>query len=256
MVLGLPADDQGRSRLVDQDGVHLVNDGVVQRPLDPVLNLIDHVVPEVVKAELVVGSVGDVRLVGGLLFLTGHVGQIDAHRKSKEVVQAPHPLCVPVGQVVIDCHHVNALSGQGIQEHWERRCERLSFARPHLGDLPVVEGHAPQKLHVEMPHLHDALRAFADNRKSLGKDRIQGLASRHTAFEFMGLLAQLLIGQSLELRLHRVDSLHSLAVLLEQTIVATAENFGQEVGGHACRTDHQTSMAGRRPKSLRLVGFK
>jgi hypothetical protein len=78
----------------------------------------------------------------------------------------------------------------------------------------------------------------------------------HTAFEFKGLLAQLLIGQSLELRLHRVDSLHSLAVLLEQTIVATAENFGQEVGGHACRTDHQTSTAGRRPKSLRLVGFK
>ena len=72
VVLGLAADDQRRARLVDQDRVDLVDDRVVQAARDAVGDLVDHVVAQVVEAELVVGAVGDVGGVGGLLLLARH----------------------------------------------------------------------------------------------------------------------------------------------------------------------------------------
>ena len=64
-VLGGAGDDQRRARLVDQDAVHLVDDGVGEVALDHVLQPVLHVVAQVVEAELVVGAVGDVGGVGG-----------------------------------------------------------------------------------------------------------------------------------------------------------------------------------------------
>ena len=63
-LLGLAADDQWRARLVDQDVVDLVDDGEVLAALDPLVELDDHVVAEVVEPELVVRAVGDVGGVG------------------------------------------------------------------------------------------------------------------------------------------------------------------------------------------------
>ena len=73
-------DDERRSCLVDQDGVDLVDDTVSKLSLYELLFVDhhvvtqvalvragDHIVAQVVKAELGVRAVGDVRLVGGLL---------------------------------------------------------------------------------------------------------------------------------------------------------------------------------------------
>src|SRR5699024_6431403 len=62
---GSTRDDQGGAGLVDQDRVDLVDDRVVVAPLDLVLLAGGHVVAQVVEAELVVGSVGDVAAVLG-----------------------------------------------------------------------------------------------------------------------------------------------------------------------------------------------
>ena len=71
--LGWAADDERGAGLVDEDVVHLVDDGVVQHPLPFVIQAGGHVVAEVVEAELVVGAVGDVGLVG---FLAGDGAQL------------------------------------------------------------------------------------------------------------------------------------------------------------------------------------
>ena len=62
--LGLAADDQWRPRLVDEDVVDLVDDREAALALDPLVELEDHVVAQVVEPELVVGAVRDVRGVG------------------------------------------------------------------------------------------------------------------------------------------------------------------------------------------------
>ena len=72
--LGLAADDQRRPGLVDEDVVHLVDDPEEPLALDPLVELRDHVVAEVVEPELVVGAVGD---VGGVRLAPGDGLQVD-----------------------------------------------------------------------------------------------------------------------------------------------------------------------------------
>ena len=60
-------DDERRARLVDEDGVDLVDDGEVVAALHAALGARDHVVAQVVEAELGVRAVGDVGQVGRLL---------------------------------------------------------------------------------------------------------------------------------------------------------------------------------------------
>ena len=63
-VVGRPGDDERRARLVDQDRVHLVDDRVIVPALHHVLQVVLHVVAQIVEAEFVVGAVGDVGGVG------------------------------------------------------------------------------------------------------------------------------------------------------------------------------------------------
>ena len=65
--------DQRGAHLVDQDAVHLVDDGEMMASLQQVALVDGHIVAQVVEPELVVGSVGDVRLVRDLLLLVRHV---------------------------------------------------------------------------------------------------------------------------------------------------------------------------------------
>ena len=132
VVFGLTADDQRRARLIDQDRVHLVDDGKVQSALHPVAHLVHHVVAQVVKAVFVVGAVGDVRTVGGLLFLARGLGQVDAYAQTQEVVEPAHPARIATGQVVIHRHHVHALAGQGIQIDRQGGGQRLALASAHF----------------------------------------------------------------------------------------------------------------------------
>ena len=77
-VLARAGDDQRRARLVDQDRVDLVDDREVVIALQHLREVGLHVVAQVVEAELVVGGVGDVGVVGGLLVRLGHAGHHDA----------------------------------------------------------------------------------------------------------------------------------------------------------------------------------
>ena len=58
------ADDERRTRFVDQDRIDFVDDGEVVPALHAILQIELHVVAQVVEAELVVGAVGDVGGVG------------------------------------------------------------------------------------------------------------------------------------------------------------------------------------------------
>src|SRR5579875_2943134 len=62
--LTLARDNQWCACLVNQNVVHLVDDGIVEVALHHLVERRDHVVAQVVKAELVVGTIGDIGLVG------------------------------------------------------------------------------------------------------------------------------------------------------------------------------------------------
>ena len=234
VIFGLPADDERCARLVNQDRVHLVDDGVVQLSLHTVGRLVHHVVAQIVKPVLVVGAVGDVGVVGRLLFFPRHVGQIDADAQSQEVVQLAHPAGIAAGQVIIDRHHMHALASQRIEVNRQRCGQGFSFPSPHFRNFSVVQRHAAHHLYVEVAHFHDAFAAFAHHGKCLWKQVVQRFASSYTVFELLGLGAQLIFIKLFILRLQCVDAFNRFTVSLEQPVVATAENFGQDVGSHKC----------------------
>ena len=115
MVFSLPADDERRAGLVNQDGIHLVNNGVVQPPLHAVSHLINHVVAQIVKPVFIVGAVRYIRAVGRLLLLPWHLRQINTNTHPEKVVQLSHPLGIAIGQVVIHSDHVHAFAGKRIE---------------------------------------------------------------------------------------------------------------------------------------------
>ena len=67
-----------------------------------------HVVPQVVKAELVVRAVGDVRLIRRLAVLGLDIVDHQPHAQTQIAVELAHPLAVAAGQVIVDGDDVHA----------------------------------------------------------------------------------------------------------------------------------------------------
>src|SRR6202008_2192987 len=99
--VGGTGDDQRGAGLVDQDGVDLVDDAVVVAALHQIVERVRHVVAQVVEAELVVGGVSDVGVIGDPTFVGRHGGQDHPDLQPEEAVHPTHPLAVAFGQVVV-----------------------------------------------------------------------------------------------------------------------------------------------------------
>ena len=106
----MPGDDEGRARLVDEDVVDLVHDGVRVAALHLLRGAPAHVVPQVVEAELVVRPVGDVLGVGLLALRVVHLAEDDPDAHPQEPEDGPHPSRVALGQVVVDGDDVHAFA--------------------------------------------------------------------------------------------------------------------------------------------------
>ena len=213
---GLAADDQRRARLVDEDGVDLVDDGVVQPALHAAVELLRHVVAQVVEAELVVGRVGDVGRVRLAARARAQVLQAwirvrlvdvvrvvdvreilpgdDADRQPEEVIERRVPAGVAPGQVVVDGHQVRAAPFERVEVERQGRDERLAFAGLHLGDRALVEHDAADQLDVEVAHAEGPLRSLADHRERLGQQIVEGLAALPLTLLLLGALHRHLLG--------------------------------------------------------------
>ena len=208
----------------------------------------DHVVAQVVEAELVVGAIGDIRGVGGLLAFARHLRQVHSYRQSEEAVHTPHPLGVALGEVVVDSHDMHALAGDRVQVDRQRRHECLALAGAHLGDASVVKRHAADQLHIKVPHLEHSLARLPHGGKGLGEQRVERGAGLMTSAELLRLCCQSGVVQGFKSRLERVDLLRNAPVLLQQSLVAATKYLRQYLGQHAafirCEVTRQQMSAG------------
>ena len=211
-------DDERRSGLIDQDGVDLVDDGVVVAALNALLGTGDHVVAQVVEAELGVGAVGDIGLIGRTLELERHVVLEQADGHAQVLVDAAHPLGVALGQVVIDGNDVHALAGDGVEIAGQRGNEGLAFTGLHLGDVALVQRHGANELNVKVAHAHGALGGLTHGGEGFGEHVVERLAVGVALAELIGLAAELLLGHLLKLGLKTVDLVDDLVVALKVLI--------------------------------------
>ena len=225
-------DDQRRARLVDQDRVDFVDDGVDVPALDHVLHAVLHVVAQIVEAELVVGAVGDVAVVGLLALLVVEPVHDDADGEAEEAVDLPHPFAVALGEVVVDGDDVDAAARQRVEIDRQRRHQRLAFAGLHLGDLAFVQDHAADQLHVEMALAQRALGGLAAGGEGGDENVVEGGAVGDLLLERGGAGAQLVVGERRDLRFQGVDGCNARLIGPDLPVIGGAEQLAGNGADH------------------------
>ena len=146
----------------------------------------DHVVAQVVEAELAVGAVGDVSRIGRFLAAELHVVLQAAHTHAQAPIDSAHPLAVALGEVVVHGDDVDALAGDGVQVGRERGDEGLPLATFHLGDHAPVQDDAPHELHGEVAHPEGAPGGLSHGGEGLREQLVEGLSPPVTLPEVCG----------------------------------------------------------------------
>jgi hypothetical protein len=228
-VLDRSGDDQRRARLVHEDGIDLVDDRVIMAALDHRLEIVLHVVAQIVEAELVVGPVGDVAGIGLAALLLREAVDDDADREAEEAVDAAHPFGVALGQVVVDGDDMDAAAGQRIQVDGEGSDERLALAGLHLGDGALVQDHPADQLDVEMALAEGALRRFAYRREGGSQEIVDRCPGRDLIAKSLGAGAELVVGEALEVVFEGVDRLHHRPVALDAPIARGPEDLAPKI---------------------------
>ena len=249
-------DDERRARLVDEDAVDLVDDGEVQGALRALVEVDDHIVAQIVEAELVVGAVGDVGVVGfaardgaqvlvavvvggvvGIVEEGGFVGFTragldDAGADAEGVVDWPHPLDAEFRQIVVGRDEVHAFACERVEIERQRGDQGLALAGAHFGDVAFVQDHPADKLHVVVAHSGGAAAGFANGSEGFGQEIVQRLARFQALAESIRFRAQGFVGEGCELRFQRVDVLYDLLQPGDSALVGITENPLEEAFRH------------------------
>ena len=97
-----------------------------------------------------------------------------------------------------------------------------------------MQRHAAQQLDIKMSHFHHPLAALTDDGERLWQHHVERLSRSDAALEFLRFIAQLVVAQFFVVSFEAIDLIDGFTVGFEQAVVAAAENFGQDVGGHTC----------------------
>ena len=204
--LGRSGDDERGACFVDQDVVHLVDDGEIQFSLRIFFEGKLHVVAQVIESVFVIRAVRDVRGVRLLAadrsqihepVILHHVRRIEdvarvvrdrGNRQPQAVIDRPHPLHVAPRQIVVDGHQMRAAAGQRIQVQRQGGHQRLPLPRLHLRDTALVQYDAAQQLAIVMPHAGDPPRYLAHDRVGFGQQFVEHFGFRGTQRLFQPLL--------------------------------------------------------------------
>ena len=73
---------------------------------------------------------------------------------------------------------------------------------------------------------------------------------RHSLAKLIGFCAQLFVAQGFVFGFKRIDLHHCFAVLLDQAVIATAEEFGQKIDRHSDTGLKLPKIAKTSPKIL------
>ena len=166
-VVHLPADDQGRDGLIDQEVVGLVDDHMVESaqdgaggggqgaaevlPGDPATGILpgaeDETVAQEIREQLFAGRVNDAGgvVLGALAFR--HLRQHPTRIEAAAAVEPPEVGRVAPGEVIVGREDVHRQLGPAERRGSQGNRQRLALARGHFGQGAVQQGKRPLELH-------------------------------------------------------------------------------------------------------------
>ena len=117
-----------------------------------------HIVTQIVKTELIVGSKSNVGTISFTTSLTIRLMFINAiHTQAMELVKRPHPLRVTFRKVIIHRHHVYTISCQCIQEYRQSSHKCLTLTSCHFRNFSFMEHNTTEQLYIVMYHVPDCI---------------------------------------------------------------------------------------------------
>ena len=101
-LLHTAGNDQRRPRLIDENGVNLIDQRKVQTAQNTVLRIRDHVVTQIIEAELRIGCIGNIAVIGGTLLGGAHLARIVSDTQTEKLMNASHPFRVTLRKIFVD----------------------------------------------------------------------------------------------------------------------------------------------------------
>ena len=138
-----------------------------------------------------------------------------------------HPLCISVGQVVIDCNNVNTLALKCIQIGRQCRYQCLTFTSLHLSDTTLMQDHTADQLNSVMAHAKYTGCCLSDNCISFHKEIIQCLSFRQTLLKLICLRSQFFIRQLLHSRTHGFNFINDWIYSLQFSLTVCTHNLAE-----------------------------
>ena len=241
LVVGRAGDDQRRAGFVDQDRVDFIDNRKAEFALDHLVATILHIVAQIIEAELVVGRVSDVAVIGFAAQMIDQVGNDDPDAHPEKLVNLPHPFGVAPGEVIIDRNDVDAFAGKRVEIDRQCRDQGLALASAHFGNLAAMKRDTADHLHIVMALAERPLGGFANRREGLGQQIVELGAVFEPLAEQDCLVRQFFVGQRTDRRFERVDRLDDLAELGDIAVVCRSEDrFGQS-------GDHDANNSSKNP---------
>ena len=109
-IFSCAGDDQRRTGFINENRVHFINNGKGQLPLHLVRLAEGHIVAKVIKAELIVCAIDDIRRVSGTLFFLRLACLNHTDLKAKEIVKLAHPCRIARREVIVNGNQVNGVT--------------------------------------------------------------------------------------------------------------------------------------------------
>ena len=207
----LTRNDERRSGLINQNRVDLVDDRIIEFSLYELLFICDHVISQIIKTELVVGSICDIASVRVISLFIRYAVNDTSDCEAEERVNFAHPLRVTLGQIIVDRDDMHALSGKSVQVYRKRSHKSLTFTCLHLGYPALMQYDTADYLYSERFHAYAPQSCLTAYGKGLRKQIIQRLAVIKSLPELICLSAQFFIR---ELRRPIFESIYLICDLL------------------------------------------
>ena len=227
----LSGNDKRRPGLVNQHGVNLIDDTVIQVAQHQLLLINGHVIAQVIESQLIICHVSNVAGICLLTLFTCHVVQYNAHGHAQESVHLTHPLGVTLCQIVIDRYDLDALSLQCIQVCGTGGYQSLTFTSTHLGNTALMQYDTADQLYREMLHIQSSSCRLTDSGKRLRQNVIQRCALCKPFSKDSGLVTQFLIRHGHHLGTQRFNLCHDWPYHLQFSFTVSPEHLFNQVHG-------------------------
>ncbi len=220
--------NQRCSRLVNENGIHLVHNGKYMPALRHLLLIYDHVIPQIIESELIVGSIGNIGTVSFLFLRRGLPMYHQSRGQAHKGIYTPHFFRTHTRQIIIDGYNMYTFSRQSVEISRKRCNQGFTFSRFHLGNTALVQYDTAQKLNMERSFLKDTVICFAHCGKGIRQNIVQSLPCGKACLQRRRNRLQFRITHCAVTVCQIFDLIGNEFQLFELTLAVSSKQFGKK----------------------------